>query len=321
MKKISSLWMLLVLVASLLLAACGNDTETKKVDEETSKVEEKAEFPVTLTDGIGKEVTLDAKPEKIVSLIPSNTEILFALNLDKEIVGVSDFDNYPEAATKKEKIGGMEFNVEKIISLSPDVVFAHASGAHNSEAGLEQIRQAGIPVFVVEDAQSFDTVYSSIETMGTLTGKKSEAEKLVTDMQAKLADIKEKVANVSDQKSVVVEVSPSPEIYTTGKNTFMNEILTSINVKNAAGDQEGWIQLTEEAYIQMNPQVIITTYGGYVENPVDQVLSRKGWDEVSAIKNKAVYNVDADRVTRPGPRLIEGVEELASAIYPDIFKK
>jgi iron complex transport system substrate-binding protein len=321
MKKLYSL-LLVVLLTVGVLAGCAEKKDQVKEENKSSVEKKTAEitYPVTLTDATKTKVIIEKKPEKIVSLIPSNTEIAFALGLDKEVVGVSDFDNYPEAATKKEKIGGQEINLEKIISLKPDLVLAHASSAHNSEAGLQQLKDAGITVLVVNDAQNFDQVYDSIDMIGKATGETAKADEMITGMKDKLAEIKAKAGEIKEKKKVLVEVSPAPEIYTPGKNTFMDQMLSSINAENIANDQEGWIKIDQEAMIKRNPDVIVTTYGYYVKNPAEQVLSRKGWETVNAVKNKQVVDVDSDRVTRSGPRIVEGVEDLAKAVYPEIFK-
>ncbi|WP_163183862.1 ABC transporter substrate-binding protein [Neobacillus sedimentimangrovi] len=314
-------WLLLALLLTIGgLAGCG---ESKDQVQKEKNVEEKAEvkdFPVSIKDASDQVVKIEKKPEKIVSLIPSNTEIAFALGLGDEVVGVSDFDNYPEEVNKKEKIGGMEFNQEKVISLKPDLVLAHASTALNSQAALQQLKDVGIPVLVVNDAQNFEQVYDSIKMIGKATGQSENAEKLIAAMKKRLAELKTKAAEIKEKKKVLIEVSPEPEIYTTGKNTFMNEMLSWINAENIAADQEGWIKMDQEAMIQKNPDVIITTYGYYVENPAEKVLSRKGWENVKAIKNKQVIDINSDRVTRSGPRIVEGVEDLAKAIYPEVFK-
>lgn len=317
-------WYSLLFVALLIIGALAGCAEKKAQvkDENQSSVQKKSEaaFPVTIKDALDNKLVIEKKPEKIVSLLPSNTEIAFALGLDKEIVGVSDFDNYPEAAAKKKKIGGQEFNVEKILSLKPNLVLAQESSVQSSKGGLKQLSDAGIKVLVVSDAKNFDQVYQSIELIGTATGEKKKADEIVKGMKAKLAGIKEKAQTIKDKKKVFVEVSPAPEIYTTGKNTFMDEMLQTIKAENIASDQEGWIKIDQEEMIKRNPDVVITTYGFYVKNPVEQVLSRTGWENVNAVKNKQVIDVDSDRVTRSGPRIVEGVEDLAKAIYPEVFK-
>jgi iron complex transport system substrate-binding protein len=217
-------------------------------------------------------------------------------------------------------MSGQNFNVEKIIALKPDLVLAHASSAKTSAAGLTQLKNAGIQVLVVNDAQNFDQVYDSINMIGKATGETEKAAEIIKGMKEKLAEIKDKAKNIKEKKKVFVEVSPSPEIYTTGKNTFMDEMLKTINAENIASDQAGWIKIDQEAMIKRNPDVIITTYGFYVKNPTEQVLKRKGWENVNAVKNKQVFDVNSDQVTRPGPRIVEGVEDLAKAIYPEVFK-
>jgi iron complex transport system substrate-binding protein len=217
----------------------------------------------------------------------------------------------------------MELNVEKIISLSPDLVLAHGSVMGSATDALQQVRDAGIKVLVIQDAKSFEEVYSTIEVIGKASGADEQAEVTIQRMKDDLQAVKEKAAEVSEEekKSVFVEVSPSPEIFTSGSNTFMDEMLTLINADNAAAEQEGWVKMNEEAIIALNPDVILTTYGYYTDNSKDLVLSREGWEDVSAIKNERVYDVHSDLVTRTGPRLVQGVEELAKAVYPDLFNE
>ena len=329
MKKLFSLLVLLVLVTGII-AGCGSDQanntnsdQTNEGNATTDQAEqsEDSAFPITITDALDKDVTIEKDPEKIVSLIPSNTEILFDLGAGKEVVGVSDFANYPEETADIEKIGGMEFNVEKIISLKPDLVLAHASSAHNSEAGLQQLRDAGIAVLVVNDAKSFDKVYESITMIGQATGETEAAETTIEDMKKKIEEIQTKAEAIKEdeEKNVFVEVAPAPEIFSPGKNTFMDDMLTMIHAKNVTHEQDGWNQIDQEAIIKANPDVIITTYGYYTEKPVEKVLNRDGWQDVTAVKDEHVVDVHSDLVTRSGPRLAEGLEELAKAVYPDVF--
>ncbi|MGG3160170.1 ABC transporter substrate-binding protein [Geobacillus stearothermophilus] len=305
------------LLAAVLVGCSGGANSNAQPAKKEEPKTEQAAFPVTVKDGLGEDVTIKAEPKKIVSLIPSNTEIAYALGLGDKIVGVSDFDNYPEDVKTKTKIGGMEFNVEKIISLKPDLVLAHASSAHNSRDGLKQLKDAGITVLVVNDAKSFDDVYASIDLIGKATGTTDKAKQVIEEMKEKLAKIKEKAKQIpaDKQANVWIEVSPPPQIYTAGKGTFMDEMLQVISAKNVAGSLEGWPMVTEEKAVAYKPDVIITTYGG-----AKQVFARAAWKDVPAVKNKRVYDVNTDLVSRPGPRLVEGVEELAKAVYPDVFK-
>lgn len=316
-------WVSLLLIAFLtigVMAGCAGTKTQNAGGNQTDTTKTTAAFPVTIKDALGNDVVIKQKPTRIVSLMPSNTEIAYALGLGKEIVGVSDFDNYPKDTLKKEKIGGEQFNTEKIIGLNPNLVLAHASTASIAADGLQQLRDAGIPVLVVPNAQNFEQVYNSIEMIGKATGETNKADEVIKGMKDQLAAIKAKAASIKQKKKVYIEVAPAPDIYTTGKNTFMDEMLTTINADNIASDQQGWVKVDQEAIIQKNPDVIITTYGYYVKNPAQQVLSRKGWEGVNAVKNKQVFDVNSDLVDRPGPRIVEGVEALAKAIYPNVFK-
>ncbi len=318
-----------LLLSTFMIAGCGSQEENTKGEQniKTETVQEEADtetgqkFPVTITDDANKEVTIESDPQTIVSIQASNTEIAFALGLGERIVGVSDYCNYPPEALEKEKVGGQDINVEMVLSLQPDI--ALVTDYHNETHPdiLKQFEEAGIKVIVVGETSSFEEVYKNIEMIGKATGTEEKANEMITDMKDRLTAIKQQAAEITEKKKVWVEVSPSPDIFTTGKNTFMHEMLESIQAINAAEDQEGWVKLTEEEIVQLNPDVIITTYGYYVENPSEQVLARKGWQDVLAIKNEQVFDVDNDTVTRPGPRLIEGVETLAKLIYPEVFKK
>ncbi|PPA69668.1 ABC transporter substrate-binding protein [Jeotgalibacillus proteolyticus] len=321
-------WMSSLLAVLMLLGACSDTEPATEEGTETNdpnqgeEIASDGEFPVTVRDATGEDITIEEQPEQIVSMIPSNTEIAYALGLNEEIVGVSDYDNYPEEVNDKEKIGGLEFNVEKIISLQPDVVLAHDSNAMQ-EDGLQQIRDAGITVVVIENAVSFEQVYDTIEMIGQITGKTGEAEEVVADMQEGFAEIEQKAAAIEeeDRKDVLVDVSGLPEIYVAGSNTFMQEMLDLIQADNVAGDQEGFFLLSEEEIVSRNPEAVVLTYGEFVEDPIAQWMGHGGFSEVAAVQNEEVHVVSSDPVNRSGPRLVEGTQELAEAIYPDIFSE
>ena len=316
MKKLTGIWLSLLLVIGVLAGCAGAETDQKT---NSSKPKETAAvaFPVSIKDAAGKTVEIKEQPKRIVSLIPSNTEVAYALGLGDKIVGRSDFDNYPKEVEKVEKIGGLDFNVEKVISLKPDLVLAHASQM-SSKDGFKQLEDAGIQVLTVNDAASFKDVYKSIHMIGEATGVKEASTKLVDEMKSKLNDIKKQAESISKdkQKTVFVEVSGAPEIYTTGKQTFMDEMLSVIHAKNAAGDQTGWVQMTEESIIKRNPDAIVTIDGASLAD----LKKRDGWKAIKAVKEKQVFQLNTDLASRPGPRLVEGVEALAKSIYPDTFK-
>lgn len=321
MKKIISLLFVMLFAVGAMVGCSNSTTESNSKDTKQATTQT---FPVTIKDASGDKVTIKAEPKKIVSLMPSNTETAFALGLGDKIVGVTQNDNYPKETKDIPKVGDMKVNVEKVIALKPDLVLAHTMNMSlNGSDSIKQLKQAGITVLVVNDAESFKQTYDSIEMIGKATGKTEAAVTLVNDMKAKIKDIQEKAKSVKadERKKVLIEVQSTPDIYVAGKHTFMDEMLQIINADNVAGKLESWAKVDGEAMVAANPDIIITTSGQYNKDVKNLVLKRSGWEDVSAIKNKQVYDVDSDTLTRSGPRLVKGVEELAKAVYPNVFNK
>lgn len=320
MKKIQNLAMLL-LMAMLVLVGCGADdskpTTNGTEQNDTAKGEDNsaAQFPVTVTDSLGREITLEKQPERIISLTPSNTEILFGLGLDKEIVGVSNNDTFPEQVATKERVGGMEFNLELIASLQPDIVFAHGSGMYSFEKGMEQLEAMGIPVFVVNNAVNFEETYETINQMGQLTGRVAQAEELVATMQKDIEELQTKAAGL-EEKSAFIVIGTNPDLYAVGTGTFINEMLNTIGVKNSV-TQSGWPQYSAEQFVSDNPDVILVTY----EDDVEAILSNPAYAEMAAVKSGNVHLIDGDTTSRQGPRIADGIQSIAQTIYPEVFSE
>lgn len=306
--------LVLLLIVSLCFGVFSCARKKTEVSEKTRKVE-KAGFPVELTDDLGRKVTIDKKPERIVSLAPSNTEILFALGLREEVVGITEFCDYPEEAKFKEKIGGFsDPNVEKIVELKPGLVLA--TGMHQKILG--DLEEVDLRVFVL-DPRSIDDVLGNIEVVGELTGKKETAESLVAEMKKKIDGVKKKVAGLSGEEKPLVyyEVWNDP-IMTVGPGALVYEIIQVAGGKNIAADaQEEYPKLSLEVLIEKNPQVIIASKGS-MGDP-GKVKERKGWEDISAVKEGKVYIIDEDKVVRAGPRVVDGLVEVAKILHPELF--
>ncbi|ADI00387.1 ABC transporter substrate-binding protein [Salisediminibacterium selenitireducens] len=301
----------------------GDNLAENNEEEDTEEAETEDTFPVTITDDAGRDVTIEEEPETLASLLPSSTEILFALDAGDRLIGRSEFCNFPpEDVEDIAVIGAMEIDAEQILSLEPELLFVQESHLANYSEILDEFSDAGIDYLVIEGAESFQATYEAIELIGDATGTREAADSLVSQMEADIGHIAEQAEAISeeDRKLVWTEVSPSPDIFTAGAGTFFDEMLSTINADNAAGDHNGWVQLNEEEMISLNPDVIITTYGYYVENAYEEVAERDGWQGVPAVENGEIHDVDNDTLSRPGPRLVEGVETLARLIYPDVFE-
>ncbi|KPN95854.1 ABC transporter substrate-binding protein [Lysinibacillus sp. ZYM-1] len=316
MKKIFNFQWLSVLLLALVLAGCGTaeDTKNKEVSQDKQQTEQTS---YKVTDDRGVEIEFNEVPKTVVSLQPSNTEILFALGVGDKIVGATEYDTYPEAAKKIERVSDtMNFNSERILALKPDVVIAYTIGDKDA---LKPLEDAGIKVFVIQSAATFDDVYGDIEQIAAVMDVKDKGNALNEEIKEKIADVQTKVKEVKAPKNVYLEIAPKPQIFTAGSGTFQQEILNAANVKNVFDDLDGWEQVSEEDVITKNPDVILTT-DNYTENPIGEILARDGWNTVTAIQNKAVQSLDTDISNRPGPRIGEAVELVAKAVYPELFK-
>lgn len=301
----------------LVLTGCGNPN-ANVVPKTEESVKPAGQYPLSIAGADGEFVEIKKVPKRIVSLIPSNTETLFALDAGDSVVGVSDNDDFPKEATEKEKVGGMEFNLEKIISLKPDLVLAHSTLGEKADAGIKQLRELKIPVFVVPEAKSFEETYDVINQISIIVNKKDEAAKIIADMKTKVEDVQSKVKALDEQRTAFVETSNAPEIFTAGEGTFIQEMFDLLNIKNSA-TKSGWYQISSEAIIKENPDVILVMYD-YVPKIVEKVKKREGFSTINAVKNDRVVQIDEDKISRTGPRLAEGLEEVAKAVYPEAFK-
>lgn len=311
-------WQVLSSVAllTLTLAACTEEEADKSTTTNSTETTETAQFPLTQTDALGKDITIEKAPERIISLIPSNTEILFGLGLNEQIIAVNDNDNYPEEALAKEKIGGMEFNLEQIIALQPDLVLAHESGLYNfNEEAIAQLEAIGITVFVVKDAKTFGETYTTIEQIGRMTNTVQQADDMIASIKSGIEEIEIKVAEL-EEKSVFIVVGTDPELYVAGQETFIDEMLDVLNVENAVPEL-GWPQYSAEQFVASNPDAILVTY----ESDIEAIQLNDAYSEMDAVKNDEIKLVDGDTTSRQGPRIVEGIESLAEAIYPDAFNE
>ena len=274
---------------------------------------------VTITDDLGVTVTIENPPERIVSLSPANSEILFALGLDEKIVGVTEYCTYPEAALSKEKIGGFStVNIEKVSVLNPDLIVA-ADG--NSEETVAHLRELGFTVITI-NADTIDTTLDDILLLGKATGADAKAEALVSSMKEDLEEIAEKTS--AEEKPTILHCMWTDPLWVSGSGTFQDEMITAAGGINAAAAEEGWVALTMEKFLTMNPDIIVVDSGNGMGVGADDALrdfflKDPRMQSLSAVQNERVYVVNADIIDRGGPRIVEGVEALAEIAHPDIF--
>lgn len=278
-------------------------------------------FPWTLSDGMGREITLEHAPTRIVSLAPSNSELLFAVGAADKVVGVTKYCSYPpEACAGKEVIGGFSaksISVETILSLEPDLVLA-AGKIH--QPIIDVLEQQNIPV-VALTARTFDDVYANIELVGRLTEHETEAEKIIAGMQAQVEEVTGKVATIPAEQRLKVfwEVWDEP-LMTTGPGTFIGQIIELAGGINIFADlTEDYPKISVEEVVQRNPDIILGPDKHGNKLTIEQLAARPGWAEITAVKEGRIYLIDGDIVSRAGPRLTQGLQAMATVLYPELF--
>lgn len=285
----------------------GETTSPEETEEQTS--EETAEAAVTITDMMGREITLEEPATRIVALSAADCEILFAVGAGDALVGRGEYCDWPEEVFDVPSVqSGYETNIEQIIALEPQVLLM--STMAQTEEQVRQLEDAGIKV-VISDAQDIEGVYQSVEMIGALMGKDEEAAAVVDEMKGAFAELEDKAFD--GEKTVYFEVSPLEYgLWAAGDGTFMDEIAEMIGLVNAFDDVDGWGEISQEQVIERDPDYIvtITMYYGEGPTPEEEIMSREGWENVKAVANGAILNLQNNELSRPVPRLAEGAQLL-----------
>ncbi len=272
---------------------------------------------LSLTDDLGREVTIPTSVQKIISLAPSNTEILFAVGAGSQVIARDDFSNYPEEAVELPSIGGAQgYNLEQITSLQPDLVLA---AEINSMEDVKALEDLGLNVYYLKNPSDLEGLYKNLVAVGEITGHKSEAEKLAESLKARVTAVEKAVESIKLRPKVFYELDGSDPAkpWTSGPGTYIDLLLQKAGaVNSAAGMESAWAQFSQEALIIENPDVILLGDANYGVLPAD-VAARPGWEQIKAVAENRVYPFNDDLVSRPGPRMVDGLEELLKLIHPE----
>ena len=328
-RKIMKLLLSIVMTITVFVSGCGAggqeaDTgetpETAKEAEsqdETSAEEESTEtsgaYPVTVTDSYGNEIVIEEEPERIISLTPANTEILFAIGAGERMVGRTDYCTYPKEAQAVESIGNYcTPNAELIISKDPDVIFTE----YLEDSIKQQIEAAGTKV-VTYTANSIQETEDLILLMGQVLNLDENAKALVDSMEKDLDEVMIALAPLSTYKSVFLDLG---DYYSAGPGSLLDDVLNKVDVFNIAADGgEAWPQVSLEVIIEKNPDIYISMH-----STPEELAGMAGISGLDCIKNGDIIYIeenspDSELVARPGPRIVEGVRLLAEKIYPERF--
>lgn len=311
---------LLLFIGMLMLFTYITMSCTSDITQEVPTDAGTEPFILELTDQGGKTVKINALPKRIISLAPSNTEIIYALGLQDYLLAVTEYCDYPPDASNKDIVGGFStVDVEKVIELQPDLVIA--ANIHQDEI-TPQLEKLGITVITL-DPQTVDEILDAITIIGKATGEEKVATNLVTDMRNRISAIREKAAQVPEsQKPRVLYILWHDPLMTVGSTTRIHELIELAGGVNIARDlSDLYPTINLEFVVTVNPQVIIagSGHGSSQDVPYTFVLTEERLSDVSAQVNGRIYGIDADLTSRPGPRVVEGLEQLAQFILPEVF--
>lgn len=280
-----------------------------------------AQAEISLVDGLGRDVVLDAPAQKIVTLSPPLTEMLFAIGAGEQVIGRDSFSDYPEEALDLPDIGGgySEYDLETILNLQPDLVIA---GSINTPELVQSLQDLGLTVYYLSNPTNLDGTLAAIETMGQLSGHTAEAQALTTDLNARIAAVTSALEGVQVRPSVYYELDASDPAkpYTPGPGTYYSDLIAEAGGENIGDALEvEWAQISLENLLVMDPQVIILGDAAWGVTP-ESLLERPGWDSLSAVTAGNVIPFDDDLIARIGPRQVDGLETLAKILHPEQFE-
>ena len=292
-------FLLTFLAAALLLTACAT----------------------TRTDGLNRTVKLHGTPQRIVSMAPSNTEILFAVGAGKQVVGRDHFSDYPAEVKSIKDIGGSmgNYDTEAIVALHPDLVLA---GEINTPEQVASLQQLGLTVYYLPKPTTLEGMFANLETVGQLTGHSSAAATLVNSLKLRVAAVDARIKPVTSHPTVYYELDATDPTkpYTAGPGTFVDLLIARAGGNNVGSSLKGqWAQISMEQLVVANPSIIILGDSAYGTTP-DSLKQRTGWGGLAAVQNGQIYPFDDNLVSRPGPRLVDGLEALAKLLHPEVFK-
>lgn len=315
---------ILALLIAVLTACAPASTPTPQVEATEAPATEvvvatEESMSMTYTDGLGREITLDAVPQRIVSLAPSITELLFAVGAGGQVVGRDDFSDFPAEALDITSIGSTygPLNTEAILALEPDLVLAAGINTPEQVKALEDL---GITVYYLNNALTYADLYDQVRWAGTITGREDEANALAESLSERVDAVAEAVSTLEEKPTVFYEIdgTDTSKPWTTGPGTFMDTMITMAGGVNIGGVlSEQYAQISVEEIVLQNPDFIIlgdTLFGVTIES----IAERAGWADLTAVQENNIFAFDDNLASRPGPRLVDGLEELLKILHPEL---
>ncbi len=272
-------------------------------------------------DRAGEPIRLPEAVERIISMAPSTTRVLTDLGLADKLLAVDSYSaSYQPELASLPQFDMMSPDTEQLAALKPDVIFITGMSLAGGDNPYQALIDLGIAVVQIPSSNSIEAIQQDVLFIGECVGATDGAKALVDEMQAAIDEIAAIGATVQEKKRVAVEVAALPYLCYAGPNTYLDEMIRLIGAENAYGDGDPWASVTEEAAVAANPDVILTCIS-YLDDPVGEIMGRKGWSDVAAIANGQVYRLDDESTNQPNHRIVIALREMAEAVYPELYGK
>ncbi len=314
----------IMLIIMTALAACAGEQKQPQTAEQPSQEseqnqQESAQLPAE--DRAGNKIVIPSEINKIISISPSNTEIIVDLGLGDKLVAVDkysgDIEGIPENIPYFDI---MNPDVEQLVALEPDIIYATGMSMSQGNDPFKPIKDLGITVAYIPASDSIEGIYDDIMFIADSLQVSGKGQELADTMKTKIDTFKEIGSTIENKKTVYFEIAGAPNLYSFGSGVFLNEMIELLGAENILAEQEKWISVSDEVIVAANPDIILTNVD-YIENAVDEIKNRAGWENVTAIKNNDVYYIDRDASSLSNHNIVKALEQMAEVIYPDVYKK
>lgn len=326
-KKLSLFTVMMLLLLSM--AACANNEKpsepsepvTPEINQEENQEQPEKEVQLPVTDRAGNDVVIPEEINRIISISPSNTEIIVALGSGDKLVAVDKYSSGIDGiASDIPQFDIMNPDVEQLVDLNPDIIYATGMSMAKGNDPFKPIKDLGITVVYIPASNSIEGIYEDILYISDTLQARDTAEKIVEDMKVKIEEYREFGSKIENKKTVYFEIAGAPNLYSFGSGVFLNEMIEILGAENILKDQEQWVSISEEAIVSKNPDVILTNVE-YIPNAVEEIKSRAGWENITAVKNDDVYSIDNNASSLSNHNIIKALDQMAKVIYPEAYKK
>ncbi len=310
--------------------AAGGETETQTEAQTETQTEAQTETQTEAQavekptkDRNGNPITIPDQVENVIVMAPSIAETLMDLGCEELITAIDTQTQgyaYEQLPADLPAFDMMAPNTEQMAALKPDVVFVSGMTDISGADLYADLKELGICVINIPSSSGIQGVKDDISFIAACMGKAAEGEKIIADLTAAVDRIGEIGKTITEKKTVYFEIAAAPDAYSFGSGVFLNEMIETIGAQNLLADQEGWLTVDLESVVAANPDVILTNVN-YIEDPVNEILSRDGWKDVAAVKNGEVFYIDNQSTSLPNENIVKALEEMAAAVYPDYYEK